>query len=358
MTNRINLFNNVGDDTQQVVILTEGYSTPFAAKTAISFIRYRTDAVVGVIDKTEQGQTCQSLFGVGGDIPVVGSLAECPGANMLLIGIAPPGGALPAEWMPIIFEAIERKMTIVSGLHDFLSDDASIMEAASKQGATIIDVRKNDEHQIAMRDNINHDCLKIHTVGHDCSIGKMVVSIELTRGLLEAGHDAKFIATGQTGIMISGEGAPIDCVKADFISGTAEKLILENQHHEILVVEGQGSISHPSYSGVTMGLLHGIAPDGLILCYEVDRTEVKGLNNIPLQSLIHLKRMYEEIASMVHPAKVIGIGMNSRTLSDAEANIERDRVSQELGLPACDIFRHGTADLVKAVQNLKRELGK
>ncbi|VAX38273.1 Protein often near L-alanine-DL-glutamate epimerase (cell wall recycling), partial [hydrothermal vent metagenome] len=220
----IDLLPNQGDSTQKVAILTEGYSTPFAAKTANSFIRYRTDSVVGVIDKTEQGKTCQSLFGVGGEIPVVASLADCPDANMLLIGIAPPGGQLPAEWMPILYEAIARKMTIVSGLHDFLSENTALMQAANEQGATIVDVRKNDEQNIAMRENINHDCLKIHTVGHDCSIGKMVVSMELTRGLIEAGNDAKFIATGQTGIMISGEGAPIDCVKADFISGTVEKL--------------------------------------------------------------------------------------------------------------------------------------
>lgn len=147
-------------------------------------------------------------------------------------------------------------MDILSGLHDFLNNDAEFKAAADKAGVKLTDVRMNSEKSIARRKGLR-DCLRVHTVGHDCSIGKMVVSVEVTNGLKKQGWDAKFIAIGQTGIMIEGDGLPVDCIVADFVSGAAEKMKLEHQHHQILLVEGQGSLVHPSYSGVTLSLLHG-----------------------------------------------------------------------------------------------------
>ena len=151
-------------------------------------------------------------------------------------------------------------MEVLSGLHTFVSDDPELSEAARRHNVRIFDVRKNNERDVAQRKNINERCLRIHTVGHDCNVGKMVVSVEVTNALRKRGHDAKFVATGQTGIMIEGDGCPIDAVVADFINGAAEKLVLQNQHHEILLIEGQGSIIHPRYSAVTLGLLHGCMP--------------------------------------------------------------------------------------------------
>ena len=212
--------------SQQLVILTEGYSDPHTAKTACSVIRYRPSDVVAVLDSTQRGMTAQQLLGVGGDIPVVGSLDEAAGANTLLIGIAPPGGKVPRPWRPVILEAIRRGMDVVSGLHDFLSDDDEFAAAAPRHGVQLIDVRRNKEKEIARRTGLRDDCLRIHTVGHDCSVGKMVTSIEVTNELKRRGHDAKFLASGQTGIMVEGDGVPVDCVVADFVSGAIERLIL------------------------------------------------------------------------------------------------------------------------------------
>jgi uncharacterized NAD-dependent epimerase/dehydratase family protein len=340
---------------RRIVILTEGYSNPHAGKTAACVIRYRREEVLAVLDSTQRGKTAGALLGAGGDLPIVGSLAEVPTADTLLIGIAPPGGRVPAAWRSIILEAIGRGMNVVSGLHDFLSDDAEFAAAAREHGARLHDVRKNRERDVANRQGIRPDCLRIHTVGHDCSVGKMVVSVEVAAALKAAGHDAKFVATGQTGIMIEGDGLPIDCVVADFVNGAAEKLVLQNQHHDILLIEGQGSLVHPRYSAVTLGLLHGCMPHGLILCYEVGRERIGGMEQFAIPPLAELVRINEAMANLMHPCRVIGIGMNSRRVGADEAEAERRRVRAELGLPVCDVLRHGPDDLVQAVLRRKAE---
>lgn len=339
----------------RIVVLTEGYSNPLTAKTAASVIRYRKGEVVAVLDSTQAGKTSQELLGVGGDIPVVGSLAAAPTADTLLVGIAPRGGRLPEAWRPLLMDAIERGMSIVAGLHDFLSDDGELVAAAGRRGVRLVDVRKNQERDVARQKDINPACLRIQTVGHDCNVGKMITAIEVSRALARAGCDSKFVATGQTGIMIEGDGCPIDCVVGDFINGAAEKLVLANQSHEVLLIEGQGSLFHPSYSAVTLGLLHGSLPDGLILCYEAGRTAVRGLEHVKLPPLARLRDVYETAASIMHPCRAIGVGLNSRLLTDDEAEAERERARRELGLPVCDVLRHGPDELVEAVIRLKQE---
>lgn len=338
-----------------MIILTEGHSNTHTAKTACSVIRYRSDAVIAVLDSTRQGMTTDDLLGVGGDTPVVGSLADAVDANTLLIGIAPPGGKIPPEWRAVVLEAIQRGMNVVSGLHDFVSDDPEFAAAAEQHGVTLTDVRKNSEKTIARRVGLNEDCLRILTVGHDCSVGKMVTSIEIANALQDRGCDAKFIATGQTGIMVAGEGIPIDCVVADFVSGACEKMILENQQHEILVVEGQGSLVHPSYSGVTLSLLHGSLPHGLVLCCEVGRETVTGIDHLPIPPLRQIKDMNELMAGIVFPCPVIGISVNSSKVPVQDAEAECERLRQEFGLPVCDVFRHGPDALVAAVLALQEE---
>jgi uncharacterized NAD-dependent epimerase/dehydratase family protein len=311
-------------------------------------LRYRSEEVVALLDGTNQGKTSGDLLGVG-QSPVIASLDAAPQANTLLLGIAPPGGKIPATWRPIIKQAITRGMTVWSGLHDFVTDDAEFNDLAKAHGATLIDVRKNNEHEIARRRGLRPDCLRIHTVGHDCSIGKMVASVEIANGLKKRGRSAKFIATGQTGIMVEGDGCPIDCVVADFVAGAAEKLVLKNQHHDFLVVEGQGSLVHPSYSGVTLGLLHGCAPHALVLVYEVGRTQVTGVEHVLIPPLAEIKRMNEVMSNANHRCEVIGIAINSRKLAADEAEAERNRVRDEFGLPVCDVIRHGPDELVDAV---------
>ena len=333
---------------RKILILTEGLTSPHSAKTACSVIRYRRDEVVGVLDTTVPPQPCQALLEVGGDLPVVNSLDALPGANVLLIGIAPTGGTLPAPMRALVLGAIERGLDVESGLHEFLNDDAEFAAAARATGSTLRDLRRNNERDVAKRQNISADCLRIHTVGHDCSVGKMVVSIEVARGLARRGADAKFIATGQTGMLVEGDGCPVDAVVADFISGAVEKLILEHQHHEVLVIEGQGSLTHPCYSAVTLGLLHGCLPDGLIYCYEMGRNMAKGANHIELPTMESQRELYLAMANAAHPCRFIGVAINSRKVDEAAYHAEKDRIEAEWNLPATDVFREGAEPLLNA----------
>lgn len=339
-----------------MVILTEGHSEPITAKTAVSVIRYCPSEVVAVFDRGQAGRTSAELLGVGDGIPVIGDLDRAQDANTLIVGIAPSGGRIPESWRPILLDAARRGWDIVSGLHQFLGDDSEFAKVAEQHGATLVDVRRNSERDVAMRKGIREDCLRIQTVGNDCCVGKMVAAIEVVSGLQARDQDAQFVATGQTGIMIAGAGCPVDCVVSDFVNGAAEKLILANQDHDILLIEGQGSLAHPKYSAVTLGLLHGCMPHGLIMCYEATRDACHGMEYVSLVSLSHLKSVYETMANLMNPCRVIGVAMNSRLLGDDEAERERQRVRDELGLPVCDVFRHGPDELVQAVLDLKAEL--
>ncbi|MEQ9460587.1 MAG: DUF1611 domain-containing protein [Phycisphaeraceae bacterium] len=344
--------------SRRIIVLTEGHSSVYYAKTAYSVLRYAQDEVLAVLDSTQAGKTAGELLGVGGITPVIASISEEPKADTLIIGIGVHGGKLPPAMRHHLLEAAERGMTIISGLHEYLSDDPEIAAAAEHAGAHLWDVRKNHEHEVAEAKGLDETCYRLHTVGQDCSVGKMIVSVELTNNLKARGEDAKFVATGQTGIMVEGDGTPIDTVIADFINGAAEKLVLRNQHHDIIIVEGQGSILHPAYSSVTLGLLHGCRPDALILCYEAKRTHVKGLDHIQLKSLDTYKKLYEDLASQLHPCQVIGVGVNTRTLNDAQAKDEINRVADHFQLPATDVIRHNADPLADATLNHKSEIGK
>ncbi|HCK70989.1 MAG TPA: DUF1611 domain-containing protein [Planctomycetaceae bacterium] len=338
---------------RKIVILTEGHSNPHTAKTGCCVIRYRGDEVLAVIDSTQEGKPVSSCLGVGEDLLFISSLSQAPQANTLLIGIAPPGGKVPESWRPIILEAIEKGMNVVSGLHDFISDDTEFADAASQQEVELIDVRKNNMTEIARRPGFREDCFRIHTVGHDCSVGKMVTSVEITNGLKDRGVDAQFLPTGQTGIMIEGIGYPMDRVIADFISGATEKLVLEQQHHDVLVIEGQGSIVHPSYSAVTLGILHGSFPHALVLCYEVLRDTITGLEHMNIPPLTKIRELNEMMGGVFQPCPVIAVSMNGRRVSAEEAEEEKRRVEGELGLPVCDVFRDGREKLVDVVDQFR-----
>ena len=341
---------------RRIVILTEGYTNPINGKTAACMIRYKPEEVVALLDTTQVGKTSQELLGVGGALPVIANLADAPAANTLLIGIAPSGGKLPAAWKKVLLEAIDRGMNLVSGLHDFLSNDPELSAAAARKGVQIHDVRKNNERDVSHRKNLREDCLRILTVGQDCSVGKMLAAVEIVAGLKARGKDAKFVATGQTGIMVEGDGCPIDCVVSDFVNGAVEKLVLANQSHDILVVEGQGSLSHPRYSAVTLGLLHGSVPHGMIMVYEAGRKNVLGMDHIPLLPLETHIKINETMASLAMPSRVIGIAMNSRLLSPEDVEAERRRVRDKFDVPVCDVVRHGPGDLVDAILALQSEL--
>lgn len=338
------------------MLLTDGAASVVSAKTAYSLLRYLPDEVVAVLDSAQAGKTAQEFLAVGGDIPCVATLAEVPSADTLLVGIAPPGGKLPEAWRPILTEAIGRGLRIVSGLHDFVSDDEQYAKAAAEAGVELVDVRKNDEKDIGRGEPLADTPVRVLTIGGDCSVGKMLTAYELTVALKDADVDAKFIATGQTGIMIEGDGCPIDCVVSDFVNGAVERMMHANANRQVLIIEGQASIAHPAYSAVSAGLVHGSRPHGMILVYEAGRTHHFGLDHAPLAPLPDLVAAYENFAGLRHPSKVIAVAMNSRRLTPEEADAERERVSAELGLPVCDPVRDGCQTLVDAVQKLRHEV--
>ncbi len=344
--------------SRRIVVLTEGHSDPHSAKTGCSVIRYRREEVVGVLDRTRTGQDVQSVLGTGEGLLFSAQLSDVPDADTLLIGIAPTGGKIPTTWRTVISEAIGRGMTVVSGLHEFIGDDPEFAAQARDAGVEIHDLRKNDFREIARRVPLSDSCARVLTVGHDCAVGKMVTAIEICEVLKRRGRAAKFVPTGQTGIMIEGDGLPIDCITADFVSGAAEQLVVEQQHQEFLLIEGQGSLVHPSYSSVTLGLLHGCVPHGLILCYEVGRTTVTGIPHMAIPPLEEIKQINEMMASVMQPCSVIGISMNSRLIDDQQAEEERQRIRQQFGLPVVDVFRHGADELADAVVELGDKLKK
>jgi uncharacterized NAD-dependent epimerase/dehydratase family protein len=293
--------------------------------------------------------------GVGRGIPIVGSVAAAMAyePRSLLIGIAPAGGALPDDWRQFIREAIERGLDIISGLHLMLADDPEFAPLARDQGITIHDVRRPPDG-IPLGANLARTlpCKRILTVGSDCSIGKMAVAVELAQALIRRGRRARFIATGQTGIMISGYGIAIDRVISDFVPGAVEQMLIENKHHEVLIIEGQGTLIEPAYSGVTLGLMHGSAPHGMVFCHQPSRRHLRHHPEVPILPLPEFIELYERVMAPLFPSKVIGVALNCVDLTDAESRAAIARAEAETGLPATDVIRFGPDKLVEAIASL------
>lgn len=339
----------------RILILTEGKTNPTDAKTATGVIRYRPEAVAGILDSTLAGKTCGEVLGVGGDLPVVGSIGDVD-ADTLLIGIAPSGGRLPESWRRVVREAIERGMEIVSGLHTFLGNDPEFAALARKHGVAIHDVRRPPADLTVSKNAARlSPTFRVHTVGHDCSVGKMLVALEIDRALRNRGRSSRFIASGQTGIMIAGSGVAVDAVVSDFVAGAIEREVLANEDADFLLVEGQGSLIHPMYSGVTLGLLHGCAPQAMVMCLDATRTEVRHCD-MPMVSTEIVIDLYERLARVLVPSsRVIGIAINTSRLSEARAEEELERTHQSTGLPVTDVIRYGSEPLVAAVLAAEEE---
>ncbi len=339
------------------LILADGDFTPLLSKTANSVIRYQPDAVVAVLDSTQAGKTVQDVLGYGGGIPVVATMAEglALGANSVLIGIAPVGGGLPDTWHAWLLESLEGGCDIVSGLHTFLGDDPDLAAAATRTGRTITDIRRPPRGlPVSSGKARDLDALVVLTVGTDCNVGKMTAQLQLVRGLRARGLRTNFVATGQTGIMVEGWGIGVDAVVADFIGGAAEVITCKGaEGADVVLVEGQGSINHPGYSGVTLGLLHGSCPDAMILCHQASRKYIGDYRKaswLALPPLAEYVRLYETMANLVHPSKVVGIALNTFDLPDDEAREACRKASEETGLPATDPVRFDAAPLLDALQ--------
>jgi len=336
------------------VALAEGLFGPLTSKTAASCIRYTPERVVAVLDSTHAGQSAQDVLGFGGAIPIVASLEESLrfGPNALLIGIAPQGGRLPEAWRDTIRRAIEERLNIWSGLHTFISDDSELAQLAADGGVEIHDLRRPPDN-IPVSQGRTRDTAAtiVLTVGTDCNIGKMTSALQLRDGLKRIGRRVAFAGTGQTGILIEGWGISVDAVVADFIGGAAEQLTLDAAREaDIVLVEGQGSLIHPSYSGVTLGLMHGSLPHAMIMCAQPSRTHVRNHNWVRIPQLNELIRMHETMAATLRPAPVIAVALNTYDLSDAEAKKAIERAADETGLPTTDAVRYDPAPIVDALE--------
>ncbi len=343
---------------RRIVIITEGNTDPTPAKTAVGVIRYRTGEVVALIDSTQAGRDTGELLGVGNGIPIMASLTETfrLQPDMLLIGTAWAGGQIPTAWRATILSAIEHGLDIVSGMHQFLNDDEEFKKAAQKHRVELIDLRKTpDDLTVSKCLAKEQKCFRVHTVGTDCNVGKKVVCLELTRAFQEKKKDAVFVGTGQTGIFITGSGIALDRVIGDFIAGAAERLVLENTNHDYLFIEGQGAITHPLYSGVTLSMLHGFMPQALILVHEYGRPIMRGSKDTPVLPPEKLIPLYESIAAPVFPTKVIAVALNLRRLDDRAALKEIEKVETNTGLPATDVIKFGTEKLEEAVLRFEGE---
>ena len=332
------------------LLLAEGFSgDPHYGKTMRGVLRYRREDVVAILDSARSGETEDG-------VPVVASVEDALqlGPTTALVGVATQGGRFPAEWRAILRSCVEHGIDVENGLHVFLGDDPELSGPAAELGVELRDLRRPPaELSTATGANLAVDATIVLAVGSDCAIGKMTVSLELDLEARRRGLRSVFVPTGQTGMAIAGWGIAVDAVVADFIAGAAERLVVEGRERggELLWVEGQGSLLHPVYSGVTLGLYHGSVPHLLVLCHESGRTEIEGAGGgpHPIPPLRDLVELHERLALPVRPARVAAVALNTSTLGEGEAHAAIARAEAETGLPADDPVRFGPAKLVDAV---------
>jgi uncharacterized NAD-dependent epimerase/dehydratase family protein len=338
-------------------ILTDGQLLEVAGKMAHGILRFRPDAAAVIIDARYAGQTADRLVpGVSARVPVVGTIDEALAhqPTALLLGTTPAGGQIADSWRPTILAAIGAGLHIVSGMHAFLGEDAALVAAASRHGVSLVDLRRPpDRLQLSTGRVLDlTDRRIVLTVGSDAAIGKMSTSLSLQRALAGRGVDAEFVATGQTGIAIAGWGVAIDRVVGDFMAGVTEELVLRAaERSRTVIVEGQGSIAHPAFSAVTLGLIHGAGPTDLILCHDQRRTEVIGYERMGVPSLARLVRTYEDLSTYLRPAKVRAIALNTSGLAEGAAQDAMRRIEDETGLPATDAIRDTGARLADLIED-------
>ena len=271
------------------------------------------------------------------------------GAKTLVVGVANRGGVISESWLSVFEDALNAGMDVASGLHNLLVDEPRLQTLAQKTGSSLIDVRvPQNDYPIAT--GIKRTGKRCLAVGTDCSVGKMYTALALEKALVKQGKSATFRATGQTGILITGNGVPLDAVVADFMAGSIEWLTPDNDAEHWDLIEGQGSLFHASYSGVTLALIHGGAPDALILCHEPTREHMRGLPGYSLPSLERLRDMALSLAHVVNPdCKVVGISVNTAALSDEDAEKLLADIEARMGLPTVDPFRDSADRLASAL---------
>ena len=315
-----------------------------AAKTAAGIVDWRRDWCVGQM----RLPGCKADLGLD-DVSVAEGKAR--GARTMVVGVVNAGGVLPDHWVRSIVEAIEAGMDIASGLHRRLEDVPQIAAAARAHGVALHDVRIASQ-TFATGKGTKRPGMRLLTVGTDCSVGKKYTALALDKEMRAQGMDAEFCATGQTGIFISGRGVAVDAVVADFISGAAEWLSPDAAADHWQVVEGQGSLFHPSFAGVTLGLLHGAQPDAFVVCHEPTRTTMRGVSH-PLPTIRAVIDMTIACGVLTNPAiRCVGIAVNTQALDDARAKACLADIAAEEGLPVSDPVRYGVAGIVSHLRTI------
>ncbi|GMU69929.1 MAG: hypothetical protein AMXMBFR37_22610 [Steroidobacteraceae bacterium] len=275
--------------------------------------------------------------------------AVAAGARTLVIGMANDGGYIDDAWVPGIVDALTAGLDVAAGLHQRLGDHPQIAAAAARAGRRLFDVRHPDRDFMPGTGE-KRSGLRLLTVGVDCAVGKKFTALAIERELRARGVAADFCATGQTGIMIAGRGIAIDSVVADFISGAAEWLSPVAAVDHWHVIEGQGSLLHPAYAGVTLGLVHGSQPDALVICHEAGRTRLQGYERYSCASLRHALDVHLEAARLTNrEARGIGVSLNTSSYAEPKARALLAEATEETGLPACDPVRFGVGPIVDAM---------
>ncbi|MDR6625852.1 DUF1611 domain-containing protein [Caulobacter segnis] len=314
-----------------------------SAKTALGVAHWRPDACVGQL-RLPGGEVDLGLPDMSP------RAAKAAGARSLLIGVANAGGFIPPRWEAVLIEALEAGLDLVSGLHTRLASLPRVRETADRLGRRLFEAREADPRFSVVGEGAKRGGRRLLTVGTDCAVGKMYAALALTKELKARGVDADFRATGQTGIFIAGSGAPIDAIVSDFVAGAAEVLSPPAADDHWDIIEGQGSLFHPAYAGVTLGLLHGSQPDALVLCHDATRTTIDGLETFPTPSLAEAAELNLRLARLTNSdVRLAGVCVNTSRLSPEAAAAYMRGVTAELGVPCCDPVRAGVAAIVDGI---------
>lgn len=336
---------------RRTLLLADGDFSVFGAKTAVCYLRYRAADVVAVIDSDQAGDTVERVLGFGGSIPIVAGVDEAMAhaPQVAVVGVAPQGGRFDDRLRGQVVDCVERGIDVVSGLHDFLEEDDEIAETASRTGARLWDVRAIPEGQtVATGNGCVTGAKSVLVVGSDCNVGKMTATVELYTVAVAKNIDAAWAATGQTGMMLRGRGIAVDRVIADFIGGATETLVnYEADGHDLVIVEGQGSLVHPGYAGVTLGLLYGVMPDCMVMVHAAERVAI-GHTPFRMPSVNALIEMYESALAPFKKSRVAAVALNTAGVANGAARDMIEKVASETGLPVADPVRGGSAVILDA----------
>ncbi len=339
------------------MLLADGEFSTFGSKTATCYVRYRGDNVVAVVDASQAGKTADDVLGFGGDIPVVPGVVEALShkPDFAVVGVAPSGGQLTPALHGQVLECVDAGLDVVSGLHSFLSDDATLVEAAGRSCSQFWDVRRVPKTTtVGSGAGCTTGATTVLVAGSDCNVGKMTATVELFREAARRKLDAAWAATGQTGMMLRGRGIAVDRVIADFMGGAVEELLdYEGRDKKIVFVEGQGSIVHPGFAGVALGLMYGAMPDCIVLVHAATRRTI-GDTEAVVPPLTELVELHEALMRPFKRSAVVAIAVNTAGLDDGEARRAVTRIESDTGLPAQDPVRHGASPLLDAIMNRRR----